>query len=335
MHSKALVALFLTCLPVPVLAQSWSAGDPGIARLPAPASGPASDGAQLACTGGAWSLTIPGSSGAVAMLVDGKLFPGNAEAGVIALPAPAVAALKTGARFSLNVGGTEWAFGLRGSGRAIAAAEASCPAATVAAAAPPPAPAQPPGPTTLSAPDTVEALSRVAVTHGGPVTSGDWITFALPGSAGTDYVTTAWAYAEGANPVTVAAPGIPGAYELRYLKADYTILASQPVTVTPSSTPLPDAQTLAVVLPVMTVKGGSGFQVALGTDAPRASGDYLYITPAGAPEQDYSGGFTAVLPEGPASMTAPSLPGAWELRYMQPRGDGQYRMIGRAALTVE
>ena len=111
--------------------------------------------------------------------------------------------------------------------------------------------------------------------------------------------------------------------------------ASQPVTVTPSSTPLPDAQTLAVVLPVMTVKGGSGFQVALGTDAPRASGDYLYITPAGAPEQDYSGGFTAVLPDGPASMTAPSLPGAWELRYMQPRGDGQYRMIGRAALTVE
>ncbi len=55
----------------------------------------------------------------------------------------------------------------------------------------------------------------------------------------------------------------------------------------------------------------------------------------GMPEQDCSRGFTAVPASGPATLTAPATPGAGKLRYMVPRGDGSFSMIGRAALTVE
>lgn len=329
MRFTALAALLLAAIPLPALAQSWSAGDAGVALLPTPASGPAAEGATLACEGGAWSLTIPGASGAVAMLVDGKLFPGYAEGGTIAMPSEAIEVLKAGSKFTLNIGGTEWTFGLKGSGRAIEAATASCPAA------PEPAPEPVPEPVTISAPATVEAMTKVSIGYTGTPAQGDWITFSVPGSTGADFVANAWAFTEGANPVTITAPGQPGAYELRYVKADYTILVTVPVEVTPSTAVLPDAALLTVTLPVLTVKAGTVFPVELSADAPRQLGEYLYITPADAPEQDYSGGFTAVPASGPATMTAPTTPGAWELRYMVPRGDGSYSMIGRSALTVE
>jgi hypothetical protein len=323
MRFPALAFLILAAIPLPALAQSWSAGEAGVALLPTPASGPAADGAALACLGGAWSLTIPGASGAVAMLVDGKLFPGNAEGGTIALPTEAIEALKAGSKFTLNIGGTEWAFGLKGSGRAIEAASASCPVVA------------PPEPIAMTAPPSVEAMTQVPIAFTGTVSKGDWIAFAVPGSPGAEYVPNAWTYAEGANPAIVPTPGTPGTYELRYLKTDYTILVALPVEVTPTTKAPPAPVALTVTLPVLTVKAGAAFEVTLGADAPRGADEYVYIVPAGAPEQDYSGGFTLVPATGPVAMTAPTMPGTWELRYMVPRGEGVYAMIGQSLLTVE
>ena len=50
--------------------------------------------------------------------------------------------------------------------------------------------------------------------------------------------------------------------------------------------------------------------VALGPDAPRAEGDYLYIARPGGAPGDYSGGYVTIPAQGPAQHAAGAAAGA-------------------------
>lgn len=166
----------------------------------------------------------------------------------------------------------------------------------------------------------------LAIGWTGPDAQGDWIGLARPGSAGTDWVGNSYAYTSAGNPLTVPLPLDGGSFELRYVGADNTIRAALPITVIAGSLP-------SVALTPMSAEAGAAIQVPLGADAPRAAGDYLYISPAGSADDDYSGGYVPIPAEGPVAISAPATPGDWELRYVVSRG-GSYLPVGRAALTV-
>jgi len=160
----------------------------------------------------------------------------------------------------------------------------------------------------------------------GPNGDGDWVGLAPVGSAGSSWVPGAYTYTSGGSPAAIPLPLEGGAYELRYVTGAGTVRAALPLTVTPGTLPV-------VALVAMQAQAGAQISVALGPDAPRAAGDYLYIARAGAGAQDYSGGYATIPANGPVSIAAPQEPGDWELRYVVTRA-GAYHPVGSAALTV-
>jgi Ca-activated chloride channel homolog len=71
-------------------------------------------------------------------------------------------------------------------------------------------------------------------------------------------------------------------------------------------------------------------EFAVAWQGPGNESDYLTIVPAGAPEGAY---LSYAYTEGgtPVVLTAPSEPGAYEVRYALGRGD---RTLARSAITV-
>ena len=102
-------------------------------------------------------------------------------------------------------------------------------------------------------------------------------------------------------------------------------MARKPVTV---------SQAPAVTLTAAATSAGAPVDVALGDDAPRLSGDYIYIARKDEPPKGHSGGLTSVSTDGETTMSAPKEPGEWELRYVvQVASD--YHILGHAPLTVK
>lgn len=310
-------------------AQAWADAGGGVASLPDSRGGVAVAGARIVCAGQVWSLAVPGpdAAGAAALVVDGRVFPTLANPdGSIAVPELALAALRSGNRLTLNwaAGGAmqESTFGLTGSRQALDAAAAACPAA---------APAPQAAEVTLSLSGRPLAGLPVSIAFTGPGAPEDWIGFAEPGADGSVWIGASWAYVSVGSPMSLPAPATAGTYELRYIRgSDSAILLAVPVTVAaPAPSDLPTA-----TLTGQRARAGSVISVEL-PDARRTPGDYLYIAPAGAGDQDYSGGYVSIPTSGPATITAPATPGDWELRYMIPAGNGQYIVIGRAPLKLD
>jgi Ca-activated chloride channel family protein len=77
---------------------------------------------------------------------------------------------------------------------------------------------------------TVKAGSQFEVTWTGPGNRSDYVTVALPGTAGRDFLN--YAYVQKGSPLQLTAPDKPGSYEVRYVqRQSATILARQAVRV--------------------------------------------------------------------------------------------------------
>ncbi|NKX45231.1 hypothetical protein [Roseicyclus persicicus] len=341
MRCTRLVPALLACLIAPALsAQTWTETGGGVVALPAASAGVPVAGARLACIADAWRLIVPEAAGvgAVVLGIDGQVFPTVAEGdGTMAIPSAALDPLRAGSRLTLTwtVSGAtaEASFGLRGSRAAIDGAAATCAAQAQAAAAPvaAPAPAAVPAEVSVTLAADPVAGQPVELSFTGPLGAQDWVGIASPGSAGSAWVAGAWSYVSSGSPARFPAPPEPGAYELRYIRgSDSAILLAVPVTVAPAD---PAARPTATLQP-MTAPAGSVLTVAL-DGTPRTPGDYLYIAPAAAGDQDYSGGYVGIPASGSATITAPAAPGDWELRYVVSAGGGLYTVIGRAPLTLQ
>lgn len=149
----------------------------------------------------------------------------------------------------------------------------------------------------LEAPATAPAGSQVAIGWTGPDADGDNVQVA---EIGGSYLT--YAYVRGGNPVTLQMPGVAGDYELRYVFRDSETLYTQPMTVAPV--------TARVIAPATAV---ADTPVPIGWDGPGYAGDYLTISRVG---EDGYVTYSYVAGENPLSVTAPSEPGDYEVRYV-------------------
>lgn len=183
-----------------------------------------------------------------------------------------------------------------------------------------------PGGTSLQPVGALIGGAVLSVGWTGPNGQGDWIGLAPVGGAASSWVGSSYAYTSAANPVLFGLPIGGGSYELRYVTGGGEILVSIPLTVAPGTLP-------SVALSAMTAPEGAALTVALGPDAPRSQGDYLYIARRGGGPGDYSGGYVAIPSQGPAQINAPATAGEWELRYVVTRGT-DYIPVGSAPLTV-
>ena len=149
----------------------------------------------------------------------------------------------------------------------------------------------------LEAPDSVSVGSTFDVSWTGPDAARDNVQIGPVGETGYSN----YAYTNDGNPVSITAPGTPGPFELRYKFMDSTIVFTQPIEITAAEVTLDFPPTVSV---------GSTFEVTwTGPDTAR---DNVQIGPVG--ETGYSS-YAYTDRGNPATLTAPSQPGDYELRY--------------------
>ncbi len=158
----------------------------------------------------------------------------------------------------------------------------------------------------LEAPEEVEAGTSFEVSWIGPNGPGDYVTIV---AVGTDRWTNESYFPTSSGPSgTLTAPLTAGPHEVRYVsgQGEATVLAV-PITVAPTSATL-DAPA--------EVTAGTQFQVSW--TGPNGPGDYITIVATGAPQGAYLS-YANTSNGTPATLTAPTAPGAYELRYVVER----------------
>ncbi len=170
----------------------------------------------------------------------------------------------------------------------------------------------------VKGPSNVAAGAGIEVAWTGPNNPRDYVTIGETTPGGRKYLD--YKYTNSGSPVKLTAPDKPGNYELRYiLGAGDTIIATQPITV--------GGVTASLSAPA-PVAAGARFQVTwTGPDNAR---DFITLVKAGTREQTYDR-YAYTSKGSPLELTAPDVPGAYELRY----ATGQsYTTLARAAITV-
>jgi hypothetical protein len=170
----------------------------------------------------------------------------------------------------------------------------------------------------VKGPSNVAAGAGIEVAWTGPNNPRDYVTIGETTPGGRKYLD--YKYTNSGSPVKLTAPDKPGNYELRYiLGAGDTIIATQPITV--------GGVTATLSAPAQ-VAAGARFQVTwTGPDNAR---DFITLVKAGTREQTYDR-YAYTSKGSPLELTAPDVPGAYELRY----ATGQsYTTLARAAITV-
>lgn len=173
----------------------------------------------------------------------------------------------------------------------------------------------------LTAPETAVGASAITVDFSGPAGDKSFVAVARADAAPSETISRSGVYAA---PVVLRAPVEAGDYEIRFVADGATILAKKSLAV--STAP-------KVTLAALEASARTKLVIEL-TDAPRTSGDYIYLAKAGTPDSDYGGGYVGVPTSGPASIDAPKEAGAWEIRYVVPSA-GSFVALGRATLTVK
>jgi Ca-activated chloride channel homolog len=157
----------------------------------------------------------------------------------------------------------------------------------------------------LDAPDSATAASELTVRARGPVGSGHWIGFAPKGSDKSAYLD----YARPTGPqseVRLRTPVAPGEYELRYvLNESERVLVSRPIRIEEARAALEAPEAVA-----------AGSAVGGRATGPVGAAHWIGFAPKGAPAGSYldwkrPSGITSEL-----TLTAPSEPGEYELRYV-------------------
>ena len=154
-----------------------------------------------------------------------------------------------------------------------------------------------PAEVSMTAPDIAPAGSKLSVGWTGPNAALDNIQIGHPGESYTNY-----AYVTDGNPLILQLPSDPGSYELRYNFRDREVIATKPIELTAIS-----AQILAQPSAV------AGSDVTIGWDGPAYDIDFIAIgRPGEAGYDDYA--YTSA--GNPLTITAPTSPGDYEVRYM-------------------
>lgn len=170
----------------------------------------------------------------------------------------------------------------------------------------------------VDVPAEVNAGAEFQVAWEGPDNHQDFLTIVAVGTPEQEYGD--YAYTKNGNLVTLLAPELPGAYEVRYLTGqNYTMLTSTPIKLLPVTANVNGPATVeARSVAVVTWEG---------PDNPQ---DYVIILPRDA-ENDASGhyAYTARGPE--LRIQTPSEPGEYEYRYLTARG---HNTLAAQAVTV-
>ena len=161
----------------------------------------------------------------------------------------------------------------------------------------------------LGGPAEVEAGSSFEVAWNGPNGPGDYVTIVAAGV--TTWTNESYFYTNDGNPGTLVAPIDAGDYVLWYVTGtDSATMADRPITVTPYKVTL-DAP--------LQVQRGAQFQVAwTGPDGPS---DYITIVPTGSPPDTYTS-YAYTNTGNPVTITAPDVPGSYEVWYASDRVRG-------------
>jgi Ca-activated chloride channel family protein len=172
---------------------------------------------------------------------------------------------------------------------------------------------------TLEAPATSPAGATITVAWTGPAYSSDYLTVTERGAADSAFLNYTTLSA-GASPADLLLPDAPGEYEIRYvLNQSRTVLARIPITATPIEASLEAAESAA-----------AGSEVAVTWSGPNYNSDYIAFAPAGSPDSVFLG-YVDTRNGSPASVTAPSEPGDYEVRYVL----GQSRtVLARRSVSV-
>jgi Ca-activated chloride channel family protein len=156
---------------------------------------------------------------------------------------------------------------------------------------------------------TAVATELLGIAWEGPNEPGDYLVFAPIGAGAEEPETRHYAWTRDGTPARLRVPGIPGAYEVRYMLAR----AGRPigraaVTVTPATVTLAAAP-----------EAVAGSPLEIRWTGPRAPGSWLGIVPRGTAAADYlAGGWQgAEDAESPLTLTAPAAPGEYEIRFVE------------------
>lgn len=181
----------------------------------------------------------------------------------------------------------------------------------------------------INAPTSVGIGSPLKVAWKGPGTESDYIDVVQPGHEHTrGEISYAYTQQEGGKQegdVPLRAPGIPGAYVLRYVWAGpqgRTVLATQPIEVT-------DSEIALIAEPAV----GIGDTLRVAWRGPGNDGDYVDIVPGGDTRTDGEKPHAYVKGQDTLVLRAPGKPGAYDLRYVAQASDGR-RVINVLPLEV-
>ncbi|MCT8160317.1 VWA domain-containing protein [Pseudoruegeria sp. SHC-113] len=172
----------------------------------------------------------------------------------------------------------------------------------------------------LDLPATAAAGSVIDIPWTGPGHADDYVAITAPDAEDGAWIT--YAYMRDGNPARLTMPGTPGAYEVRYVQGQNTsVQARAPIEVTAVSAALQSPASVVI-----------GTRFAVDWQGPNGEGDYLTIVPIDAAEGDY-GNYSYTRDGSPLEITAPTEPGAYELRYVA--DTKPLAVLARVPLTVE
>ncbi len=158
----------------------------------------------------------------------------------------------------------------------------------------------------LFAPTTAQTGAPFRVGFNGAPGPGDRIVFAYRGESNAvvgEYDSTV---ALGASPAVVAAPFVPGDYDLLYILGDGTIAARLPVDVSPARA---SVSAMEVVAP--------GAELPVYWTGPAGPMDFLVFAVPGTSPDRTVGTEVGDLRDNPVVLRAPDEPGTYEIRYVQ------------------
>jgi Ca-activated chloride channel family protein len=182
----------------------------------------------------------------------------------------------------------------------------------------------------LAFPPKAKVGAELVVHWRGPKGAGDYVDI-VPAASRETTGETDYAYvdkSEDGETVELKLPAQPGAYAVRYVleaSGGRRELVRVPLTVE-------DVEPVTLKAPARVAPAAA---VEVQWSGPNTKGDYVDLVPAGAAETsgelDYA--FTRDLEGKPATLTAPSAPGRYEVRYVL-QGVDSRRVLARAPVEV-
>ena len=183
----------------------------------------------------------------------------------------------------------------------------------------------------VAAPQSVTAGSEFIVQTEGPMHQRDYVALTDPGAADNDYK-YGYEYTRNANDageLSFNAPIVPGEYSLRYMlegKPRDRKLAETSFTVTDV--------TASVAPPTTPIEAGAKFEV--NWEGPDTKQDFIALTDSDGAPHSYTYGYDYTRNGSPATLTAPTAPGTYLVRYVM-RGQiasQRHRDLAEARIVV-